>query len=282
MSVHPSIGFMQGRLSPRVEGKIQAFPWADWEQEFPVAQSLGFTRMEWTMDQERIRENPLMTASGRARIRQLVAKHGVAVTSLTGDFCMQAPFWKERGEARQMLVALFKDVILACAEVGIRIIVVPLVDNGSLTNAAERQTLTAELLALQPVLAQTNVQIGFESDFAPAPLAAFIADFPAPWFGINYDIGNSASLGWEPGEEIPLLGPRILNVHVKDRLRGGTTVALGEGAADLPLVFSLLRQAGYADNYILQTARAVDDDHSGVLARYAAFVTSQLEHGDAA
>ena len=27
------IGFMQGRLSPQVDGKIQAFPWVHWRDE---------------------------------------------------------------------------------------------------------------------------------------------------------------------------------------------------------------------------------------------------------
>jgi hexulose-6-phosphate isomerase len=281
-AVHPHVGFMQGRLSPLVEGKIQAFPWAEWDQEFAIARGLGLTRMEWTMDQERIGENPLMTAEGRARIGELVAANGIIIPSLTGDFCMQAPFWKAHGQARAELVALFADVVRACAEVGIGLIVVPLVDNGSLTSHDDRDALTGTLLKLHPLLTQTGVKIAFESDFAPAPLAALIADFPAASFGINYDMGNSASLGWNPDEELPLLAPRIVNVHVKDRLLGGTTVALGQGAADLARQFALLRQAGYAGNYILQTARATDGDHAGTIRRYADFVTAQLEHPDAA
>jgi len=30
------IGFMQGRLSPQVNGKIQAFPWSHWQSELPI------------------------------------------------------------------------------------------------------------------------------------------------------------------------------------------------------------------------------------------------------
>ena len=50
------IGFMQGRLSAMVDGKIQAFPWNEWREEFPRAQALGLTRIEWTIDQDRLRE----------------------------------------------------------------------------------------------------------------------------------------------------------------------------------------------------------------------------------
>ena len=36
------IGFMQGRLSPLVDGKIQAFPWDCWSEEFSVANENDF------------------------------------------------------------------------------------------------------------------------------------------------------------------------------------------------------------------------------------------------
>ena len=37
-----SIGFMQGRLSPLVNGKIQAFPWDYWRDEFSLANKYNF------------------------------------------------------------------------------------------------------------------------------------------------------------------------------------------------------------------------------------------------
>jgi L-ribulose-5-phosphate 3-epimerase len=53
------IGFMQGRLCEPVDGKIQAFPWRDWESEFRNAAAIDLRLMEWTLDQERLNENPL-------------------------------------------------------------------------------------------------------------------------------------------------------------------------------------------------------------------------------
>jgi len=133
-----------------------------------------------------------------------------------------------------------------------------------------------ELLAFVPLLTAHDQVLAFESDFPPTRLAHFIARLPADRFGINYDMGNSASLGWKAEEEIPALASRIVNVHVKDRLLGGTTVPLGQGVADLPKAFELLRAANYQGNYILQTARATGDDHAEVLGRYNAFVLDQI------
>jgi hexulose-6-phosphate isomerase len=262
------IGFMQGRLCDRIDGKIQAFPWRDWESEFPLAQELGLGLLEWTLDQERLRENPLMTAAGQARIRQLSARHGVRVLSLTGDCFMQAPFYKVDGATREALLADLRAILDASEHVGIRYVLIPLVDNGSLQTPEHESALLESVLPLRKRLVGAGMKIVFESDFGPARLAKFIERLPRDAFGINYDIGNSAALGFSPAEEIGSYGHRIDNVHVKDRKLHGTTVPLGTGDADLSAAFGALRKVGYAGHFILQTARADDNDHAGALTRY--------------
>jgi L-ribulose-5-phosphate 3-epimerase len=262
------IGFMQGRLSPRIDGKIQAFPWPYWRDEFPLAHAAGFSRMEWTLDHDDLAANPLMTADGQAEILALCARHNLAVSSITGDCFMQAPFWKATGETRIALIETASHIIRAAGAIGANILIVPLVDDGAVTTAAEVAALTDGVRSLSQTLRDNGVRIAFESDRPPAEQAAFVERFAADIAGINFDIGNSASLGWSPDEEIALTAPRLINVHVKDRPLGGTTVPLGEGAADLPRVFRLLREASYDGFLILQTARADDEDHVGAARRY--------------
>ena len=263
------IGFMQGRLSPLVDGRIQAFPVEHWRDEYPAAGRIGLPLMEWTLDDEGLDENPLMTAAGRDEMRWLSDRYGVAVETVTGDLFMQRPFWKAEGGERDGRLRRFEAVVDAASQAGARVIVVPLVDNGSVNNDAPGEAALVEaLLARADGLRRRSVTVAFESDFPPAQLAAFIARFPADVFGINYDTGNSAALGFDCGDELAAYADRIVNVHIKDRLRGGTTVPLGTGAADLPRAIRLLRRAGYAGRYILQTARAADGDHAFALARY--------------
>lgn len=270
-----SIGFMQGRLSPPVNGKIQAFPWTHWQHEFATAHANSFGLMEWTLDQERLYENPLMTAAGREEIRALMQRHKVQVLSLTGDCFMQAPFYKVEGPARKTLLTDFGHVVDACADIGIRYVVVPLVDNGRLENRAQEEALIAGLREIEPHL-RDGMKIIFESDFPPARLRGFIDRLPARHYGINYDIGNSAALGFNPDEEITAYGSRIDNVHVKDRVLSGTTVPLGSGNADFPSVFRALKRTGYRGHFILQTARAADGYHVGALRRYRDMVVNWL------
>jgi L-ribulose-5-phosphate 3-epimerase len=276
-SKNPALGFMQGRLSPLINGKIQAFPWDHWRAEFGLAERLGFRLMEWTLDHERLKENPLLTPEGRSEIRRLSSQHGVRIETLTGDLFMQAPFWKAEGRKRDLLLSDLDAVLDACAELGIAIVVVPLVDGGSLENASQEAALEKAFLSRIDILQERHMAIAFESDFNPARLAKFIARFPGGTFGINYDTGNSAALGFEADSEIEAYGPRVMNVHLKDRLRGGGTVPLGTGAADLPRSVRVLGMAGYRGRFILQTARAADGDHAGVLARYRTMSIEWLE-----
>jgi L-ribulose-5-phosphate 3-epimerase len=262
------IGFMQGRLCERVDGKIQAFPWRDWENEFPAAAAIDLHLMEWTLDQERLYENPLMTADGQEKIRGLCRQYDISISSLTGDCFMQAPFWKTSGNARTDLESDFLAIGRACAAVRIRMMVVPLVDNGRLETAEHENDLVDFLLAKQPFLAEHQLKVIFESDFTPTELARFIARLPAERFGVNYDIGNSTALGFNPAEEFAAYGARVVNVHVKDRVLGGTTVPLKTGSADFDAVFSALAQQNYQGNFILQTARAAEGNHAEVLRSY--------------
>ena len=262
------IGFMQGRLSAVVDGRIQSFPWTSWQDEFEKGARLGFGLMEWTLDQERLYENPLLTEAGQAEIRSLCKLYRFAIPSLTGDCFMQAPFWKAHGAERETLERDYIAIAKSCAAVGISMLVVPLVDKGRLDNPEQEEMLVAYLQRQAGFLADNGLRVVFESDFVPSELARFIGRLDPVLFGINYDIGNSAALGFNPVEEIAAYGSRIVNVHIKDRVLNGTTVPLGTGNADFKTVLAALAEVGYAGNYILQTARAADGDHAGALCRY--------------
>ena len=271
---------MQGRLSPPVNGRIQAFPRDRWREEFALADGADLRIMEWTLDHEELRRNPVMTAVGRREIRRLSGLHGLAVPSLTGDCFMQAPFWKASGERRHELQEVVRAVLDACYAAGIATVVVPLVDQGSLADEAEEELLVRFLLGQVEDLDRWGLRVAFESDLAPSDLAAFIERFPSDLFGINYDIGNSASLGFDPVEEFAAYGTRIVNVHVKDRHLGGTTVALGEGDADFEAVYAGLSDLGYSGNLILQTARDPEGGHLSSLVRFRDMTVDWLtRHG---
>jgi len=270
------IGFMQGRLSSLVDGKIQAFPWHHWRDEFPIASDHRFEIMEWVLDQHRLYENPLMTEKGREGIKRLMYKYNVSIPAVTGGCFMQVPFYKTSGNERDNLLKDLKNIINASEALGLNYIMIPLVDNGRIENKSQEINLKKGLDSIESELDATGIKICFESDFNPKKLANFIDGFNTEYFSINYDIGDSASLGYNPDEEISLYGHRIVNVHVKDRLLNGTTVPLGDGNADIPAVLKALVRIGYKGNYILQTARSKKNSHLEDLLHYRAQVSEWL------
>ena len=170
----------------------------------------------------------------------------------------------------------FINIVNACYDLNIEIIVVPIVDNGRLENTNQKDNIINFFNRFREKLEKLNCKIAFESDMKPSELLKFIKNFDAN-FGVNYDTGNSASLGYDPSEEISVYGHRIINVHIKDRKLGGSTVPLGSGNCSFDNVFRNLNMASYNKNYILQTARDFDGNHSKVLKEYKDMTTEWIE-----
>ena len=189
---------------------------------------------------------------------------------------MQKPFWKSNYKKRIKLQEDFLNIINRCGNIGIKFIVLPLVDNGKIINKKQEMILTAFLKKIYHILDANKVKILFEADFRPKKYIKFIKNFNKKFFGINYDIGNSASYNFNPSEEISLYGKYIDNVHVKDRVNKGSTVFLGEGNADFTTVFKKLKQINYKGNFILQGARSKNNQHVLLVKKYKDFVMKFL------
>ena len=264
-----NIGFIQGRLSEIRNNRIQSFPWGVWEDEFSRAFDLELLNMEWTIDSDRFKENPLITEHGNAAITNLISKFNIQIPSVTCDYFMENPPWKNNSiEVKENIISIFRGM----NKIKSQILVIPLVDNSSIANSNCISSVKLFFTELIPEIIKNNLRIAFESDFTPNKLAEFIGEFDINYFGINYDIGNSASLVFNPVEEFKAYGARIINVHVKDRKLNGNTVPLSEGDADFPRIFRLLREENYQGNLILQTARSKEGRDAEVLVKYKRLV----------
>jgi len=272
--MNEKIGFMQGRLSPLRNGRIQSFPWETWQDEFEAAADLNIRKLEWTIDSENFASNPILTSIGREKVRRLKMLFNIETPSVTCDYFMENPPWKSDSEH---LFGCIESILMGMTEIGAKILVIPLVDNSSPSNENEFSQVVHFFTRMSNLLLTNDLQIAFETDLGPQAFADFLANFDGESFGVNYDVGNSASFGFNPTEEFAAVGPRILNVHVKDRVLGGTTVPLGNGNADFPTVFRCLNEHGYVGNLIMQTARSQDGKHAEVLAMYREQIVHWME-----
>ncbi|MGB8265777.1 MAG: sugar phosphate isomerase/epimerase family protein [Candidatus Velthaea sp.] len=268
---------MQGRLVPPEAGRFQSFPREGWRREFPRAQESGLDAIEWIYDTFGEDVNPLATDEGIAEMRELGERHGVAVVSLCADYFMDRPIVKADAAELRDLIARLYWLIDRARRVGITRIVVPFVDASRIDCGEDRVRAVSVLRDVLPAAESARLEIHLETDLAPEPFAQLLADLNYGCLKVNYDSGNSSSLGYNPREEFRAYGARIGSVHIKDRQLGGSTRPLGQGDADLPAVFRGLHELRYAGDYVLQAARG-DSGGEVALARLnREFVANQIE-----
>jgi hexulose-6-phosphate isomerase len=244
---------MQGRLSPPVDGRIQAFPAGRWRDELASARAAGVSGVEWIYEVAREEYNPLGDDAGVVEVRAACVEHGVTLESLVADWFMDRPLLEDPSPRAEKL----RSLAARAAAAGIRRIVVPFVDASSLGGPGGAERLAP---VIRDVADAVDVELHLETDLAPGDFARLLERVDHPRVLANYDTGNSAALGYDPHEELAAYGDRIGSVHLKDRVRGGGSVTLGDGDADLPAVFSLLRARGWSRPLVLQVARGVPGD----------------------
>lgn len=269
------LGVMQGRLLPKYKGRYQAHPKGAWRDEFPRAAAAGLDLIEFILDFEDAEENPLL--ADPAAIRATMQATGVGVASVCADYFMEAPL--HRPETATGSAAVLNRLIETAAALGIGDIVIPCVDQSRLADWEDEDRLAATLTLAVERADRANVRLSLETDLDSARFAALLARLPSPRIAVNYDIGNSASLGYDPAEEWAAYGPRVSDVHVKDRVRGGGSVELGSGDADIPGVIRLMRDHRFDGPVIMQAFR--DDEGAAVFARQLAWLKNCAERAAA-
>jgi hexulose-6-phosphate isomerase len=271
------IGIMQGRLGPPEAGRFQSFPRTRWQAEFAAAAAAKLDAIVCIYDQFGADVNPIASDPGIAQMQALSQRCGVAVVSVCADYFMDRPIVHATDDALADLVARLYWLIDRCRRAGVRRMVIPFVDASRIATAEHEERVLALLREMLPLAERACVELHLETAFGPADFARFLEKLPHPMLKVNYDAGNSASLGYAPTEELSAYGERIGSVHIKDRVLGAGTVPLGTGNADLPALFAGLERLGYRGDYVLQAARGVAGDETELATRNAAFVRESIE-----
>jgi|694.fasta_scaffold95030_4 L-ribulose-5-phosphate 3-epimerase len=269
------IGFMQGRLlKSENNNKIQFFPSSTWKEEFFLAKKNKFGLMEWTINNENIKKNPLYDGN-ILEIKRLQKKYSLKIQSVTCDFFMQKPFFKKTFHSqKKFLINQLVHIIKNAENIGIKYFILPLVDQSSIGSLMEEKILIKYILKILPVLRKDSI-ILFESDYTPEKVMSFIKKFKSKKVGINYDTGNSAFLGYDFKEEIKYFS-YVKNIHIKDKNLNGKSVRLGTGNWDYNKFFFLIRKINFKYNFILQTGRSIKNKHIEELNVNRNFLFSNL------
>jgi hexulose-6-phosphate isomerase len=250
------IAIMQGRLVPPQDGYFQCFPRNLWREEFPLAAAAGLDAIEWVYDLQGVAANPLGTDDGIREMNALSGRHGVVIASVCADYFIDRPFSTAGADEFMELTGHLRWLVERCGKAGITRAVLPFVDSSRIATAEQQDRIVGMLRQILPHAERACVELHLETSLEPKAFAALLDSLPHPFLKANYDSGNSASLGYNVFQELAAYGSRIGSVHVKDRTRGGGTVPLGSGEANIPGLLRGLDEIGYDGDYVLQVARA--------------------------
>ena len=239
------IGVIQGRLLPKYKNRYQAFPIGIWQDEFKIAQKFGLDLIEFILDFNDANENPLLKEGGIQEIKSITKKTGVLVETICADYFMEAPLHSTDNETVCKSQKIMLKLLDNAKILGVTDIILPCVDQSSLNDYKAVDRLFEILMPMVKILEQYKINLSLETDLAPQPFLALLDRFKTNRVTVNYDIGNSAALGYDSAEELMNYGSRISDIHIKDRLYNGGPVVLGKGNADFEKFFNNLREIDY-------------------------------------
>ena len=252
------VGVMQGRLLPKLNNKYQAHPTNYWQDEFSISAEMGLDCIEFILDFDSCRENPLIKNNGISEILSIIKDTNVTVESICADYFMESPLHSENPsisiEGRKVLTSLIKNA----SKLGVKDIVIPCVDQSSMNNQDELDRFINNLKPMIEIAEDKKINLSLETDLPPNIFLDLLNAFKSKVVTVNYDIGNSAALGYDSTEELNAYGEKISDIHIKDRIFGGGSVFLGQGDADFDSFFKRLKDFDYNGPFIMQAYR--DDE----------------------
>ncbi len=273
------IGIMQGRLLPWYKNNYQSHPVNYWESEFYIAKDLGFNSIEFIYDYNESTQNPLTSNEGVDHIKTLIESTDVEVNSICADYFMEAPFHSEnQHHSEKELIKL----INSSKKINIKDIVIPCVDQSSLKSKEDIDKLVTSMTKILHIAEDAEIIINIETDMNPNSIKDFLQRFTSNNIKINYDSGNSASMGYDINQEFDSYGRFISDIHIKDRLLNGESVFLGTGDAKLKTLIQLIKKFKLNKQLIMQASRKRDyvDDLSNVRAqkKYLENIIKEVEN----
>ena len=270
------IAIMQGRLLPPLMGRLQAFPAHEWRKEFKKSRQAGISCIEWIYEKQNENLNPLSNDQGIIELLQIIKSSFVEVRSVCADYYMDEVLINSDGTFNAKIVDHLSWLIQQASKLSIIYLIIPFVDKSRLKTRAQCKSLISLMQEIGPKVAKKGLEIHLETDLDPKEFSSMLQTIGHPSIKANFDIGNSASLGYDPKEEIEALAPFLGSVHVKDRVFGGKTVPLGEGDADFATCFDLIQRQGFSRHFVLQTARGIDGREINLAIENRKFIERHL------
>ena len=248
------VGIMQGRLLPIHNGHYQAHPTDNWWHEFTLARQLSLECIEFIIDEQSYQHNPLLSHQGVSSIISYINSSQVNVYTICADIFMKRHLFTSDTNLIQSYISLLKTIIESATSIKCKVIVLPCVDASSLS-FDKNNLFINNMRPVAEFAAERGVKLALETDLPPMRFLDLLNSFTHGTIFVNYDSGNSASLGYNIIDEFNAYGSYICDIHIKDRLFAGPSVPLGKGSANLLRLIKLIEHYKLYCPLIFQTYR---------------------------
>lgn len=232
------------------------------ERVFQEAQKIGFDGIEFDLARD-YKNDILWTKEGRGRLLDLTRGTGVEVSSVCLGALWGQTFASDEAEDRRRAKEVVTEAARFTPELGTNVILVPIVGVENQDAAVGVERWVAGLRECAPVAEQTGAVLALENvgrspaNSAPS-IKTILEQVSSPAVKAYYDVGNGKSLGYDPLEELRLLGKQVAQVHIK----GVKSAQLWENTLDMTAVARTLKQIGY-DGYLVFETQATEDPLEG-------------------
>jgi len=225
---------IQGRLSVPVDGKIQEFPFENWEYEFEKLSVVNLNQIEF-----------IITKKSFDYFLDLdISKYSKNISALCCDHLIDKNFHNFN---------FLEENLVPICEISRRFnienINIPLLED---SQVSENNIIpfSTNILKISEKYPELNFNFEIESQLE---YISKIINLSEKFYSI-YDTGNMNYLGINHYDYITKIINKISNVHLKDRDKNGSHQP-GKGTTDFKTIFSTLKKYNYNKTFTIQTQR---------------------------
>lgn len=242
------IGPMLGRLTPlKNSNSGQEFP-EYWYNELYSLNAINANCIEWLIIDKPLLQNPLFY-----NYRSVLGEFPIVSVNIHSMV------------TKNINIPQLEHICKACIQYNIKRLTLPFIETSSFKKLYNQTSILNQLVRLAEKY--PSLSFSFETDLTAEHLRPLLDICDS--FYTTYDTGNTTAAGLDHEKEIEVLGNKIDNVHLKDRLfNNGPSVKPFTGDTDFKLIFKSLKNIGYDNPFILETFRGVPGDEKTTVKNY--------------
>jgi len=248
------LAITQGRHLKIINNKIQLFPEKNWQNEMKLFKLTKLKYIEWVVSSENFKKNPLCQVNGFKIINKNLAKYKIKCRSVDLDFIVKENPLNFSKKNLNFFIQKIEIISKNATKIGIKYLIFPFLESSSPKNKIKFNKFVSLIEIIRKKIPE-DLMILIETDLKPSKVIMFLKKMKNKIF-INYDLGNSASKNYNFNEEKKYF-KYVKNIHLKDRIKQGSTVRFGFGNANFKKMFTFLSKNLDKYDFTLQPARSM-------------------------